>query len=259
MNNDLPPDSALLNHERRLEITEKTEDHLDHLLHALDALIYLYFAALYVLDNLSLILLLRLANQIVHVRSPSVSQLPPTILVSIGCVLTHLLSYREKGKRLYGGILIDFVGELAPATTRLLMLDIIVFGLQLLMLVAGHERQLASGELQAQEGFQPQDLASEEAGQLRSRAEDATETEEGIEMQSLLPDESGDMASTARKRREQTQHDNDMILLDMRKGLKTLVRKPMPVAGPANAENPAVRASLATFLARLAAARGAGR
>ena len=53
--------------------------------------------------------------------------------------------------------------------------------------------------LQAQEELRPQDLESEEAGQLRSRAEDATETEEGIEMQSFLPDESGDTVSGTSK------------------------------------------------------------
>ena len=265
MNNDPTPenDSAFVlsvNQDRRLEIPDKKEHHLDALILALDALIHLYFAALYVCDNLSLLLILRLANQIVHVRVPPTSQLPPTILVSGVCVVTHLLQSRPPGMRLYGGILIDFVGELAPSTPKLLMLDVTVFALQLVMLVAGHEKQLASGAVQALQESQPQDLESEEAGRLRSRAQDdVAETDEGIEMRSLLPETSGEPEPAIRKRLNTVQQDDDVIVLDMKGGLKALLRKPLPVAAPATIENPAARASIAAFLARLAAARGAGR
>ena len=245
---------------RRLEIPEKKEQYLEHLLYALDALIYLYFAALYVCDNFSVLLILRLANQIVHVRSPPVSQVPPTILVSGVCILTHLLQSRATGKRLHGGILIDFVGELAPSLTRLLMLDITVFALQLVMLVAGHEKQIASGAAQAHDGSPLQDLESEEAGRLRSRAQDETaETDTGIEMQNLLPDDSGEDESAPRKHNDPVRQDDNVILLDMKKGLGAVLRRPMPITAPSTIENPAARASLATFLARVAAARGGGR
>jgi hypothetical protein len=246
-----------LNHERKLELPEKKEQYLDPLLHALDGLIYLYFAALYLCDNLSLLLILRLANQIVHVRAPS-SQLPPTILVSVVCVVTHLLQSRPRDKRLYGGILIDFVGELAPSTTRLLLLDILVFALQLVMLVVGHEKQKASGEAQAQETPQPQDLESEEAGQLRSHAQgEATETNEGIEMQSLLPEGLGEQEPAHQKRSVPGGQDDEVILLDM-KQLRVLMRRPPPTSSPATTEGPTGRAPLATFLANLAARRARG-
>ncbi|OCT48831.1 hypothetical protein CLCR_05107 [Cladophialophora carrionii] len=251
------PFALSLNHERKLELPEKKEHYLDPLLHALDELIYLSFAALYMCDNLSLLLILRLANQIVHVRAP-VSQLPPTILVSVVCVVTHLLQSRPGDKRLYGGILIDFVGELAPSTTRLLLLDILVFALQLVMLAAGYEKQKASGEAQTLETPQPQDLESEEAGRLRSRAQDdGAETDEGIEMQSLLPDGSEEQGPSHQKRSDPGGQDDEVILLDMT-GLRALMRRPPPALSPATTESPAARASLATFLANLAARRARG-
>ncbi|EXJ56683.1 hypothetical protein A1O7_07027 [Cladophialophora yegresii CBS 114405] len=246
-----------LNHERKLELPEKKEHYLEPLLHALDGLIYLYFAALYMCDNLSLLLILRLANQIVHVRAP-ISQLPPTILVSVVCLVTHLLQSRPGDKRLYGGILIDFVGELAPSTARLLLLDILVFALQLIMLVAGHEKQKSSGEAQSPETPQPQDLESEEAGRLRSRTQDnGAETDEGVEMRSLLPDGSEEQERAHQKRSDPGGQDDEVILLDLT-GLRALMRRPPPTSSPATSEDPAARASLATFLANLAARRARG-
>lgn len=156
--------------------------------------------------------------------------------------------------------MIDFVGELAPSRSRLLILDMVIFCLQLLMLVVGFERLRASGDVQALEQSQPQDLDSEEAGRLRSRPGDQhEETEEGIEMQSLLPDGSGENGSAHQKSSEQIPQEDEVILLDMRKGLKALMRRPPPPASPpAAGDSPAARVSLATFLARVAAARARG-
>ncbi|KAJ9615444.1 hypothetical protein H2200_001519 [Cladophialophora chaetospira] len=240
-----------LTQERKLELPEK-KDFLDPLLHALDAVIYLYFAALYICDQLSLLLILRLSNQLIHVRNPSV-QLPPTILVTVVCIATHLLISREVSKRNYGGILIDFVGELAPTTSRLLILDLTTFLLQLVMLVVGHEKQLASGAPATEEEAETQDLDSEEAGRLRARPEEeAVESDEGIEMQSLLPNGAAEEGSAHQKRSDPGGQDDDMIILDMKKGLKTLMRRPPSTASSTATETPT---ALATFLTRVSAAR----
>lgn len=189
-----------------------------------------------------------------HNRNPAVAQLPPTILVSVVCVATHLLQSREIGKRFYGGILIDFVGEVAPSTSRLILLDTTVFVLQLVMLVAGHEKQLSTGGAQASDE-QPQDLESEEAGQLRSRAQDTTsETDGGIEMQSLLPDETGEEGPAHQKRSSPSGQDDELILLDMKRGLKAMMRRPPTLAATATTDS-AAALPLTTFLSRVAAVR----
>lgn len=243
---------------RKLAISSEKKDHLEHLRYALDGLIFLFLGVLYICDNSSLLLILRCVNQIVHVQGkpPSTPQLAPTIFVNIICAVTHILSHRATGKRQHGGILVDFVGEIMPGKWKVLTLDVIIFALQLLMLVVGYEKQRASGELQA-ETPPPQDLESEEAGQLRSRAqEQSAETEEGIEMQGLLPDGADERAPEHQKQGEPTRDDSDdLIVLDMKKGLGVLLRRPMPVITSASVDSPAARASFSSLLARIAAAR----
>ncbi|KIW23123.1 uncharacterized protein PV07_11349 [Cladophialophora immunda] len=256
MNNTADNDGAFvpsLTLDRRLEIPEQKKHHLDSLLRLLDALVFLHLGILYICDNLTFLLVLRALNQVVHVQHRPAA-ITPVIVVNLICVLTHLLQNRSGTKRLYGGIIVDFVGELPRSRTSVLILDLILFSLQLVMLVAGHERQIASGDPLAYEESQPQDLESEEAGQLRSRAQAQVDMpEEGIELQSLLPEGSREDAATHQKRSETTT-DEDVILLDLKKGVKDLLRRPVPGASPAAIENAQARASVAAFL-RLAAAR----
>lgn len=260
MNNSTENDSALvpsLSLDRRLDIPDQKSRYIDSLLRTLDALIFLQLGVTYLCDNLTFLLLLRAVSQVLHVqyRPPGATQLSPVIFANVVCFMTHLLQHKTSTKRLHGGLIIDFVGELGASKWKLLFLDLVVLGLQLLMLVAGYEKQVASDDAQIQDESQPQDLESEEAGRLRSRAqEQGAETDEGIELQTLLPERSGDDDAPPHNQVEISK-DDDLVVLDMRKGLRALLRRPPPTASPATMESPATRAGLATFLARVAAAR----
>ncbi|KAH0832671.1 hypothetical protein FOPE_01418 [Fonsecaea pedrosoi] len=257
MNNTTENDGSFvpsLTLERRLEIPDQKKHYLDSLLRLLDSLIFVHLGLLYVCDNLTFLLVMRALNQVVHVQHRPAA-ITPVIVVNLICVVTHLLQSRSGIKRLHGGIIVDFVGEVPRSRTSVLILDLILFSLQLVMLVAGHERQIASGDAVAREESEPQDLESEEAGQLRSRAHaQVEESEDGIELQSLLPDGRGEDGPAHQKQPESTQDDDDVILLDLKKGIKALLRRPIPVASPTALENAQARASVAAFL-RLAAAR----
>ncbi|OAP63617.1 hypothetical protein AYL99_02844 [Fonsecaea erecta] len=256
MNNTADNDGAFvpsLTLDRRLEIPDQKKHYLDSLLRLLDALIFLHLGVLYICDNLTFLLVLRALNQVVHVQHRPAA-ITPVLVVNLICVVTHLLQSRSGTKRLHGGIIVDFVGEIPRSRTSVIILDLIFLSLQMVMLVAGHERQIASGEALALEESQPQDLESEEAGQLRSRAQEPTDvTEEGIELQSLLPEGSRVDGAAHPKQAEGTQ-DDDVILLDLKKGIKALLRRPIPAASPTAIENAQARASVAAFL-RIAAAR----
>lgn len=76
--------------------------------------------------------------------------------------------------------MVDFVGEKPTGRFKLLLLDFVVLGMQILFLSLHYKK------LGLEDGSKPaQDIEAEEAGISRA---DPTETEEGIEMQSLLPD-----------------------------------------------------------------------
>jgi hypothetical protein len=253
MNN---PDALSLTQERSLRIPDQKQ--LEPLLRSLDSIIYVLFATVFLCDNLSLLLLLRVVNQIVHIQSTATTpQLPQTILVNLGCIIAHLIREQPTGTRLYGGILIDFVGEVSPSRSRILFLDFTIFALQLVMLVARHEKSRTSDDEKTPDVTPVQDLESEEAGRRRGQS-DAAETENGIEMQSLLSDHTAENGLAAQKHVPEPQ-DDDLITLDMRRGLKALFRRPVPADIPAASDDNAARATLATFLARVAAARGGGR
>lgn len=104
---------------------------------------------------------------------------------------------------LHGGILIDFVGQRPPTwTLGLLLFDLIIWGIQCLMLAVHEEREVLRKQVnpslgqaagaQAEpaaatttaETTTTQDLDAEERGVLREDA-DLVETGEGIEMQPL--------------------------------------------------------------------------
>lgn len=92
------------------------------------------------------------------------------------------------------------MGEKPTGRVKLLLLDFVVLGLQVLFLTLHHKKLRLDAPTPAQ------DIEAEEAGVSRANP---SETEEGIEMQSLLPDgseESRDSAST------QTPEDNTILL-----------------------------------------------
>ena len=253
-------------HQRSLRIRQKSSEHHEPLLKAIDAIIFLQLGCLYLLDNNSFYLLIRAVSQVLHVQyrppplSPPAIQLPPTILINLICFATHLLQanpaangWASRGY-LHGGIIIDMTGELGPISKwRLALMDVLILGLQLVMLVVGHERAKALGVVEAQDPPESQDLEAAEEGRVRSRAQPA-ETEEGIELQSLLPNGS-DEGESAQNKFVGTSSDENMIELDMRKGLKALLRRSRTVTATASVDNAADRAGIAELLSRIAAAR----
>jgi len=233
-------------------------DPLGSLLRTLDAVIFLQIGIAYLSDNLTFLLILRAASQVVHVqyRPPATTQqLTPILFVNVICYISHLLADRSGTKYIHGGLIIDFVGELAASRWKLLLQDSILAALQVLMLVVGYQKQLLSVETQPQADVPQQDLEAEEEGRRRSRdQEPQAETEQGIELQSLLPEGSDEAHSAPTKSGKMSDPDDDLIVLDMRKGLKALFRRPIPTTSP-TVEDPTVRAGLANVLARVAAAR----
>lgn len=102
---------------------------------------------------------------------------------------------------LHGGILIDFVGQRPPTwTLGLLLFDLIIWGIQCLMLAVHEEREVLRKQVNPSLGqaagaqadpaaaataeTTTQDLDAEERGVLREDA-DVVETGDGIEMQPL--------------------------------------------------------------------------
>ena len=217
---------------RSLRAKDTTVDHLDNLLRALDTSIFLQLAIAYVFDNLSLLLLLRAVTQVLYVQFrpgplSHTTQLAPTLSSTLICIVTHILHARPEATArsargyIHGGLIVEFVGELGPiAKWRLLVQDVLVCGLQLLMLAIGYERQVLSQDKKEET---PQDIEAEEAGVRRSQdgATDAHgETEQGIEMQSLLPQGSGRTRATAADAQD------DLVLtLDIRRSLQGLLKR----------------------------------
>jgi hypothetical protein len=226
------------------------KDYLEPLFEALNQLVWVQLGALYALDNSAFSLALRSASHITHVvaKKPAIPQLGPTLLVWVIASVFHLLSHRPSGERQHGGLLIDFVGELAPSKSKLLFLDLAVLGLQLIMLVVGLEMRPETVQSEPQP---QQDLEAEEAGELRSSAQHAaTETDEDIELQNLLPKGSADHPPADKSHDRQAPDD------EMRSSLSTLIRRRTPAISAAQVESGnAARASLTIFLARIASAR----
>ncbi|EXJ88286.1 hypothetical protein A1O1_05216 [Capronia coronata CBS 617.96] len=257
MNNDAVPILSPGSEQGTLRARDTKTDHIDSLLHTLDSLIFLQLGILYFCDNLTFLLFLRAFSQVLHVRQPEALQLPPVVFANLLCFGAHLLQQRPGAKYIHGGLLIDFVGEFAPSKWRILLLDLVLFGLQLLMLVAGYEKTTISGGSRVQEARPPQDLESEEAGQLRAR-DQPSESADGIELQSLLPSRASEdhlVAPGALK--AGNVEEDELIVLDIRKGVRALLRRPPQPAAPSTMDSPAARAGFANMLARIAAARAA--
>lgn len=254
-------EAAALSSNRTLRIPNKTAT-LQSLLRLLDALIFLQLGALYLQDNLTFFLLLRAVSQALH--NPPAVQLPPVILINLLCFATHLLQARPEAKGwasrgyLHGGLIIDFVGEPGPVSKwRLVSMDLLIFGLQLVVLVVGNERLKAVGDPQAQEPHvtpETQDLEAAEEGRVMSSARPPTETEDGIELQNLLPEGSGQHDSHGNKQTN-ADPDEDIIELDMRRGLKSLLRRSRTTAATTSTDTTPGSAGIAEILSRIAAAR----
>ncbi|KEF59308.1 uncharacterized protein A1O9_04152 [Exophiala aquamarina CBS 119918] len=247
---------------KSLRVPDKTAT-LQSLLRLLDAVIFLQLGALYLQDNLTLFLLLRAVSQAAH-NLPAV-QLPPVILINVLCFATHLLQARPEAKGwasrgyLHGGLIIDFVGEQGPVSKwRLASMDLLIFGLQLVVLVVGNERLKAAGDPAAQEPHDTpdtQDLEAAEEGRVTTSARAPAETEDGIELQSLLPEGSGqDTASNSKPLNADLEE--DIVELDMRRGLTTLLRRGRTSAGTSTSTDTTPEsAGIAEILSRIAAAR----
>lgn len=256
--------NAAVSPQRSLRIPDKTAT-LQSLLRLLDALIFIQLGALYLQDNLTLFLLLRAVSQALH--NPPAVQLPPVILINVLCFATHLLQANPEAKGwasrgyLHGGLIIDFVGELGPVSKwRLVSMDLLIFGLQLVVLVVGNEKLKAAGDPEAQEPHEPpdgQDLEAAEEGRVMSSAQPPLETEDGIELQSLLPEGSELEDPDGRKHLTNVEPDEDIIDLDMRRGLTTLLRRSRTrtTATTTSTDNAPGSAGIAEILNRIAAAR----
>lgn len=123
------------------------------------------------------------------------------------CVLLHLLTSPPAGGEathgyLHGGVLMDFVGQESPVSKiRLLLLDILTLGLQLVILAVVLERRKLSPTSSATDTAIPssqsqaQDHDSEERGMLRPRI-----SAEDIELQTFSSGRTG--ADEDRERNE---------------------------------------------------------
>lgn len=256
--------SAAISPQRSLRIPDKIAT-LQSLLRLLDALIFLQLGALYLQDNLTLFLLLRAVSQALH--NPPAIQLPPVILINLICFATHLLQANPEAKGwasrgyLHGGLIIDFVGELGPVSKwRLVSMDLLIFGLQLVVLVVSNEKLKAVGDPEAQQPHEApdgQDLEAAEEGRVTSSAPPPNETEDGIELQSLLPEGSGPSDSIETKSPTSNDLDEDIINLDMRQGLTFLLRRSRnrTAATTTGTDSAPGSAGFTEILSRIAAAR----
>ncbi|KAI0889991.1 DUF1746-domain-containing protein [Annulohypoxylon maeteangense] len=179
-----------------------------HLSISLDTLVYAELCALYYMDCSFFRLMIRWVPQALFIspKAEDTILIIPNYHVSaiIGpnflCTLMHLIaSLPEAGEAsrgyLHGGILFDFIGQKAPSSKfSLLLLDLLIFGLQCVMLTVNMEKErvrkalkpptlLDNSDLSTTTSSSSQDYDAEERGVLRD-APIVDETHD-IEMQSL--------------------------------------------------------------------------
>ncbi|KAL2122464.1 hypothetical protein VTJ04DRAFT_2919 [Mycothermus thermophilus] len=146
---------------RHRQALAKKLEYITHLQKSLDMLVVAYICVLYSMETSILRLLLRLLPHFSFL-TPKDSLLPPPLLFptaaadqgpvytmftpTLLCVLTHLFfSLPQAGEAsrgyLHGGVIIDFIGQ-RPPRSRLafLLLDLVILGLQCLMLAVKRER-----------------------------------------------------------------------------------------------------------------------
>lgn len=212
-------DGTALASEQKKKIKTKRIAYLDDLLRSLDILIYAEISAVYYLDCSFLRFFLRAFIQLIWL-TPKPEILPdmptnrPYIYPICGsnliCLLAHLwFTAPSAGEAtrgyLHGGLLIDWIGQHGQASKpHLILLDFVVFGLQLVMLSAtlkvqkikkrGQVRTSTADTTQADaEPSSPsagQDVDSEERGVLR-RSSTASNLQDLVpnERDQLLDDE----------------------------------------------------------------------
>ncbi|KAK7544436.1 uncharacterized protein J3D65DRAFT_19996 [Phyllosticta citribraziliensis] len=205
-------DETALASEQKKKIKTKRIAYLDDLLRSLDILIYTEISAVYYLDCSFLRFFLRAFIQLLWL-TPKPEILPdmptnrpyiyPICGTNLICLLAHLwFTAPSAGEAtrgyLHGGLLIDWIGQHGQASkSHLILLDFVVFGLQLIMLSATLKMQKVKkkGELvrtstagTTQADAEPsspsagQDVDSEERGVLR-RSSTASN------LQDLVPNE----------------------------------------------------------------------
>lgn len=200
-------DVALTPAQKRVQMqTRKKLDFSDTLMLNLDLLIYVELCILYYMDCSLFRLLIRVLSQIMFLTpKPSFIPPPPQHRPYIGaifgpniiCFLLHIFTARsEAGEAmrgyLHGGIIVDLIGQKGPTSKiHLALLDMLVLGLQCVMLAVHIERErlaavlkapsTASGE--ARVTVPSQDHDAEERGVMR----DAVMNSGDIELQSLPP------------------------------------------------------------------------
>ncbi|KAI2468028.1 DUF1746-domain-containing protein [Annulohypoxylon bovei var. microspora] len=267
-----------------------------HLSISLDTLVYAELCALYYMDCSFFRLMIRWVPQALFIspKAEDTILIIPNYHVSaiIGpnflCTLMHLVaSLPQAGEAsrgyLHGGILFDFIGQKAPSSKfSLLLLDLLIFGLQCVMLTVNMEKErvrkvvkpaslLDNPEVSATEGTTGQDYDAEERGVLRD-APIVDETHD-IEMQSLGHENGGEQRNeeerTGLLRRTTTPTDNLESLTDtLRSGNAVLanfnVRQSLRTAWHNRANSPESAAAYAiqnvgynATLAALAAQRRA--
>ncbi|KPI36217.1 uncharacterized protein AB675_8904 [Cyphellophora attinorum] len=215
------------------------KQHIESLLQAFDLIIFVELAISQYLDNLTL-LLVRAFVQFAYVQRhklpgghETTTQIVPVIIVNAICIITHILHAAPEAANkashgyMHGGAILDLIGERPCSKWRLIGQDLLIFGLQLLMLAVGHEQ---TAEQDRKRGTTTtQDLDAEEAGMRRSQegataapVEEPTEprgSEGGIEMQSFLPATEGAVTTAV-------DSDDDLILtLNVRRSLKGLITR----------------------------------
>ena len=122
----------------------------------------------------------------------------------------------------------DFVGELGPTSkAKLLLMDMMVLGLQALMLMIMTEQRAVSDSKKKP----TQDVEAEEEGRRQSQSRDREDqpmlgeddAEGGIEMRSL-----GDTRARERRKRSSNRDEDVVVTVNVKKGLRELLQRPDP-------------------------------
>ena len=149
-------------HQRRANLVQE-------LLQGLEAFTFLQFAILFAYDDLLFLLLLR---AVTHVRYLTLRpetpgpQLGPVVVANIVCLLSHLVisipgsAGRRPDTYNYGGLVVDFVGELPVTPWKIILMDIMIGLIQMTMLALEFERANSMGKEQDTQQY----LEAEESG-----------------------------------------------------------------------------------------------
>ncbi|PGH14904.1 hypothetical protein AJ79_02767 [Helicocarpus griseus UAMH5409] len=184
---------------------------LERLLRDLDMIIYCELSAIYYMDCSILHFAIRAIIQFIFF-TPKTGQLSETstpepslvavVLSNILCIFLHYVSSTPAGSEttrgyLHGGLFIDFIGEKAPISKfRLLLLDLLIFAMQIIMLCVILEKERtkslqAPSETTQDRAPNRQDHDSEERGvsredeQMPGLSHEPGAMTEDIEMQEI--------------------------------------------------------------------------